>query len=184
MTIKIDKNVVNLPNALTLLRILSIPLLVTTLIYGMHRAALLVFVLAAVTDALDGLIARLANMQTPLGQFLDPLADKFLLVTSYILFAVYGWVPAWLAIIIISRDLIVVVGWFLIYMIHRVTLTKPSIMGKSAIAMQLVLAAYVILKINVGPAMPDPAPLVWATAAATIASGLHYIYRGFTFNNA
>jgi cardiolipin synthase len=184
MAIKIDKNVVNLPNALTLLRILCIPFLVTALIYGMHRTALLVFVLAAVTDALDGLIARLANMQTPLGQFLDPLADKFLLTTSYILFAIYGWVPAWLTIIIITRDLIVVVGWFLIYMIHHVTLTKPTMLGKSAIAMQLVLAAYVIFKINVGASMPDPAPLIWAAAAATIASGLHYIYRGFKFNNA
>jgi cardiolipin synthase len=184
MAIKIDKNALNLPNALTLLRILCIPLLVTVLIYGMHRAALAVFVLAAVTDALDGLIARLYNMQTPLGQFLDPLADKFLLVTSYILFSIYGWVPAWLTIIIISRDMIVVVGWFLIYMIHNVTLSKPTMMGKSAIAMQLVLAAYVILKINVGQAMPDPSPLIWAAAAATIASGLHYIYRGFTFNHA
>ena len=184
MAIKIDKNAINFPNALTLLRILCIPLLVTTLIYGMHRAALVVFVLAAMTDALDGLIARLYNMQTPLGQFLDPLADKFLLTTSYILFAIYGWVPTWLTIIIITRDLIVVVGWFLIYMIHNVTLSKPTLMGKSAIAMQLVLAAYIILRINVGASMPDPAPLVWAVAAATIASGLHYIYRGFTFNNA
>ncbi|HBR22676.1 MAG TPA: CDP-diacylglycerol--glycerol-3-phosphate 3-phosphatidyltransferase, partial [Nitrospiraceae bacterium] len=75
------------------------------------------FIVAALTDALDGFIARLTNQKTELGTFLDPLADKFLLVTSFILFSLNDLVPKWLAITVISRDVIVVIGWVLVYLI-------------------------------------------------------------------
>ncbi|MEO5357161.1 MAG: CDP-alcohol phosphatidyltransferase family protein [Nitrospirae bacterium YQR-1] len=164
-------------------RIVAIPFFAALLIYREYRWALIIFVLASITDALDGLIARLMKKQTQLGKFLDPTADKFLLVTSYVLFSYYGWIPTWLTICIISRDLIVVVGWGLLYMVHHVVFVKPSVFGKSAIAFQMVLVAYVLLKINFQSYFPNPKLLVIATAVLTVVSGLHYLYKGFMYSN-
>ncbi|MBF0486662.1 MAG: CDP-alcohol phosphatidyltransferase family protein [Nitrospirae bacterium] len=176
--------VLNIPNTLTLLRIVAIPFFASTLIYKRYDIALAVFVAASITDALDGLIARVTNKQTRLGQFLDPMADKFLLITSFILFAIYGWVPTWLTISIISRDLIVLLGWVLFYMIHHVVFIRPSILGKSAIAAQMILLAYILLRINFQQLLPDPAVLIWVTTILTVASGLYYIIKGLVYNNA
>lgn len=150
----------------------------------MLRYALLLFVLAAITDILDGLMARLTNQKTPLGTFLDPLADKFLLVTSFILFAVYGWIPKWLAIAVISRDLIVVIGWFLLYMIMDYSNVEPVILGKAAIALQLITLTYVLVQINIKsfPVVPDI--MLFLTAIITSVSGLQYIHKGFKITHA
>ena len=92
--------------------------------------------------------------------------------------------PKWLAITVISRDVIVVIGWVLVYLITHTSNVKPTATGKAAIAMQLVLLCYVLLDINVG-FLPDiQNVLIWLTAALTIVSGLHYIYRGFKLTNA
>ncbi|MCG6553400.1 MAG: CDP-alcohol phosphatidyltransferase family protein [Candidatus Magnetominusculus sp. LBB02] len=176
-------DVLNIPNTLTLLRIVAIPFFAAMMIYHRYDIALAVFVLASITDALDGLIARVTNKQTKLGQFLDPMADKFLLITSFILFTIYGWIPAWLTISIISRDLIVLVGWMLFYLIHHVVFIRPSMLGKSAIAAQMVLLAYVLLRINFQALLPDPALLVWVTTILTVASGLYYIVKGLMYTN-
>src|SRR5208337_2979592 len=109
--------VLSVPNSITFIRIVIIPVFVTALVYNRVDYALWLFIVASFSDLLDGLLARMTNQQTRLGAFLDPLADKFLLVTSFILFSVYGWIPKWLAIAVISRDLIVVIGWFLLFMI-------------------------------------------------------------------
>jgi cardiolipin synthase len=106
--------VLNLPNMLTMTRIVLIPVFITTIIYGRYELALYLFVFSSLTDALDGLLARLRDQRTPLGAFLDPLADKFTLVTSFVLFSYYGWIPKWLTITVISRDVIIVTGWMLL----------------------------------------------------------------------
>jgi cardiolipin synthase len=133
--------VLNIPNTLTITRIVIIPVFVTAIIYDKYRYALYLFIFAALTDTLDGLLARLTNQKTPLGTFLDPLADKFLLVTSFVLFSIYGWIPKWLAIAVISRDLIVVIGWFLLFMITHTSKVEPVLLGKLAIALQLITLA-------------------------------------------
>lgn len=168
----------NIPNTLTVMRIVIIPGFVTAIIYGENRLALYLFILAAVTDLLDGLLARLTNQKTELGTFLDPLADKFLLVTSFILFSVYGWIPKWLTITVISRDLIVVVGWLLLTLIYNKPKVEPVLLGKAAIAAQLILLAYVLLSISVPSVPPVPGFLVVLTAALTAVSGIQYLYRG------
>ena len=178
-------HVLNIPNSLTMLRIVIIPVFVTTLIYGRYRYALYLFIAAGLTDMLDGLFARLADQKTPLGTFLDPLADKFLLVTSFILFAIYGWIPKWLAIAVISRDLIVVIGWFLLFMITHSARVEPVMTGKIAIALELVVLAYILLSINNSSLFPPlPKAVFLLTAAVTSVSGLHYIYRGFKLTHA
>ncbi|TAL26485.1 MAG: CDP-alcohol phosphatidyltransferase family protein [Nitrospirae bacterium] len=176
--------VLNLPNSLTIARIVIIPLFITSVIYRRYDYALYLFITAALTDAFDGFLARLTNQKTVFGTFLDPLADKFLLVTSFILFSMNGWVPKWLTITIISRDIIVIIGWVLIYLTTHISNVQPTITGKAAIAMQLIVLCYVLLTVNIVslPEMPDA--LVSATAALTIISGLHYIYRGLKLTHA
>lgn len=176
--------VLNLPNTLTITRIVIIPIFITAVIYKRYDYALYLFVIAALTDTLDGLIARLTNQKTVLGTFLDPLADKFLLVTSFILFSINGLLPEWLTITVISRDIIVIIGWVLIYLITHTSNVEPTITGKAAIAMQLILLCYVLLEINIASLPEINEVLIWATAALTIISGLHYIYRGLKLTHA
>lgn len=169
--------VLNLPTTLTLLRIVLMPLFVASMIYRRYDYALYIFAAAATTDTLDGLIARLKGLKTPLGAFLDPLADKFLLITSFMLLAVYDLIPLWLTITVISRDVIVVTGWIVLYLVTHSTKVQPSIIGKIAISLQLILIWYVLLDLNV-PKLPDLQDyLIYLTALFTILSGFHYIYR-------
>jgi len=181
MTVK--SQFISLPNMITFMRIILIPVFVTALVYRRYEYALALFVTASLTDMLDGLLARLTDQKTKLGAFLDPLADKVLLLTSFILFSVYGWIPKWLTITVISRDLIVTLGWLLLYLTSHISRVEPTFTGKAAIASQLVLIAYVLLAINL-PSLPDEAPdfAMWIVAGLTIASGSQYVYRGLTQN--
>ncbi|MBM4137319.1 MAG: CDP-diacylglycerol--glycerol-3-phosphate 3-phosphatidyltransferase, partial [Nitrospira sp.] len=113
--------VLNLPNALTISRIVIIPIFITAIVYKRYDYALYLFLIAALTDIFDGLFARLKNQKTELGRFLDPLADKFLLVTVFIILSTYGLIPKWLTITVISRDIIVITGWFLLYLIKDIS---------------------------------------------------------------
>jgi cardiolipin synthase (CMP-forming) len=170
--------VLNIPNTLTITRIVIIPIFITSIIYNRYDYSLYLFIIAALTDLFDGLFARLKNQKTALGTFLDPLADKFLLVTSFIIFSVYGWIPKWLTITVISRDIIIIVGWLILYLIAGTSKVQPSILGKATIWIQSMLIAYILFDINV-LFLPDiPHILLLATAGITILSGLHYIYRG------
>ena len=176
--------ILNLPNTLTITRIVLIPLFVTSVIYLRYDYALYLFVIAGLTDMFDGLIARLKNQKTLLGTFLDPLADKFLLITSFVLFSFYGLVPTWLTITIISRDIIVITGWVILYLLTHTAKVEPTMMGKLAITFQLILICYILFDINL-PAVPNiHGYLIWLTAVFTTTSGLHYIYRGLKLVNA
>ncbi|RMG71626.1 MAG: CDP-diacylglycerol--glycerol-3-phosphate 3-phosphatidyltransferase [Nitrospirae bacterium] len=172
-----DQQVINIPNILTILRIVLIPVFIISLLYERYHIALFVFVVAAVTDLLDGLIARASGQTTELGSFLDPLADKFLLVSSFVLFTIHQLVPIWLTVTIISRDVIVVTGWVVLFFITGEGKVEPSIWGKISNALQLILLAYILLGLNVSH-LPEPDLLIYITAVFTIVSGIHYIYRG------
>ncbi|MEX0805381.1 MAG: CDP-alcohol phosphatidyltransferase family protein, partial [Candidatus Binatia bacterium] len=95
----------NLPNFLTLIRILTIPFFLVYLSYHRYLEALIIFVIGGVTDFLDGLAARLMKQQTALGAYLDPIADKLLVITSFIVLGLIGGIPMWLAVIVVSRDI-------------------------------------------------------------------------------
>lgn len=170
--------VLNLPNMLTITRILIIPVFVSSIIYNRYDYALFLFAVAALTDTFDGFIARIKSQKTALGTFLDPLADKFLLVTSFILFSMYGLLPTWVSITIISRDIIITTGWVLLYLTVHTSRVEPTILGKIAVTLQLILICYILLHINV-PSLPYlHIYLIWLTSIFTVVSGLHYIYRG------
>jgi cardiolipin synthase len=176
--------VLNIPNTFTITRIIIIPVFITSIMYKRYDYSLYLFIIAALTDMFDGLFARLKNQKTALGTFLDPLADKFLLVTSFIILSAYNWIPKWLTITVISRDIIVVIGWLLLYLIAGTAKVEPSLLGKITIWIQSLLIAYVLIDINL-LFLPDiPRPLLWLTSGITILSGLHYIYRGLKLTHA
>ncbi|MEW6213857.1 MAG: CDP-alcohol phosphatidyltransferase family protein [Nitrospirota bacterium] len=176
--------VLNLPNTLTITRIVIIPIFITAIIYKRYNYALYLFLFAALTDIFDGLFARLRNQKTAIGTFLDPLADKFLLVTAFIILSTYGWIPKWLTVTVISRDIIVTIGWFLLYLITDTSRVDPTVLGKATIWAQSILIVYVLMDINL-LSLPDISRLLqWTTAGLTIFSGLHYIYRGLKLTHA
>ncbi|MBS4059960.1 MAG: CDP-diacylglycerol--glycerol-3-phosphate 3-phosphatidyltransferase [Bacteroidetes bacterium] len=173
--------VFTIPNALTFVRIIIIPIFVMSLLHRKFHYALILFVVAAVTDLLDGFLARVTNQKTRLGAFLDPLADKFLLLTSFILFAFYGWLPDWITITVISRDFIVVAGWFILFLLTQNRKVDPSIIGKLANAFQAILISYILFSINfdMGGAIIVKEYLLVLAAAFTVLSGIQYVYRGY-----
>jgi len=170
--------VISIPNILTVIRILLTPLFVILLLKDMDTYALLIFALAGISDGLDGFIARYTNQQTTLGAYLDPLADKLLLISAYICLAVMRFIPGWLAVLVISRDVIILVG-FAVFFITGVTVrVKPSLVSKLTTVSQLSTIFYSLLKSRFGGAFALNWALIWITAALTIISGLHYIYLG------
>ncbi len=170
--------VLNIPNTITITRVVIIPIFITTVIYRRYDYSFLLFVTAAITDMLDGLFARLTNQKTVLGTFLDPLADKFLLVTSFVVLSYYNWIPGWLTIIVISRDVIVITGWLILYLVSGISKVEPSTLGKVTIWIQSLFIAYVLLNINISISKELPRIFLWITSVITIFSGLHYIYKG------
>jgi len=171
-----------LPNILTLTRILLLPFFATTLIYGDYQYALILFLAASATDVFDGLIARIKKQTTYFGSILDPVADKFLLTTSFIIMSVYGWIPKWLTITVISRDLIVITGWLILYFVTHNTKVEPSILGKTANALQFLLIGLVLLSINIKGFFVPTAYLI-IVAVFTATSGIFYIFKGLKIAN-
>ncbi len=172
-----------LPNILTIARILLLPFFATSLIYGNYQYALILFFAAAITDVLDGLIARITKQVTDFGSILDPVADKFLLITSFIVMTVYGWIPKWLTITVISRDIIVVTGWLILYFVTDNKKVEPSVLGKAANFLQICLIALVLISINIQNVSLVSESYLIAVAVITAASGITYIYKGLKIAN-
>lgn len=168
----------NLPNSLTLLRIFLIPFLVGFLIYGHYEWALAVLVLAGVTDILDGVIARVANQRTKLGMYLDPLADKLLLTSAFVTLAILHQVPSWAAIVVVSRDLIILAGALLLYVLATPFEVNPTVLGKGTTLAQLLYLGLVLIFVYGQIDLLPLVPLLLVALALTIVSGLQYVYRG------
>ena len=174
----------NIPNSLTILRILLIPCYIGLLIYGRFDQALIVLLVAGLTDALDGLIARMKNQHTRLGAVLDPLADKLLLTSGFITLSLIHLIPLWVTILVASRDVILLMGTAVAHFTdYRVDLT-PTFLGKGTTFLQL---AYVVMVIFLTSRRIDLAvilPLLFGMVSFTLLSGLHYLYRGIRQTSA
>jgi cardiolipin synthase len=167
-----------IPNLLTLTRILLTPLLVWLLLDYRPGQALVVFFVAGITDGLDGLVARLCHQKTTLGAYLDPLADKLLLVSSFILLSHLQKVPTWLAVIAVSRDAIIMLG-VITLMFHQVRVEiNPSLLGKMTTLVQILTVLLTLARPYL--AMPDWCYefLFWSTALLCIITGFQYIMMG------
>jgi len=168
---------ITVPNIITLLRIFLVPLFVMTIVYKYFDYSLFIFLGASATDALDGFIARLKNQRSSLGAFLDPLADKLLLVTAFLSLTFLELVPKWLTIIIISRDFIVVLGWISLYIQTGSTRVAPSIAGKLSNTLQVICIGAILVSLNFN-ILKDILSIIYIlTAGLATISCIHYILR-------
>ena len=169
-----------LPNYITLIRVILIPFFINLMIYGYYREALGVFLVACLTDALDGMIARLTKTKTELGALLDPIADKLLILAAFVTLVLLGLLPIWLVIIVISRDVILVLGSLVIYVMGFELKARPTILGKATTVLQLFTVTLSLLLTAYGIETEWMYMAHGATAAGTVASGLQYVARGIS----
>jgi CDP-diacylglycerol--glycerol-3-phosphate 3-phosphatidyltransferase len=175
----------SLANKLSLFRILLVPGFVAALVYyrpqeseWLRYTALGLFGLGVITDAVDGYVARAGHQASRLGSILDPAADKLFLVTAYLSLSLISTLPeayrlpAWVPILVISRDLIIVLGWLLIYLIKGELTARPSRLGKATTLFQMLTIVSTLL------GLPFSREVLWAAMVLTVLSGIGYLRRG------
>jgi cardiolipin synthase len=171
-----------LPNLLSILRMGLIPVFVIAVLDGRPGRALLVFAVAGVTDALDGFIARFWKQQSALGAYLDPAADKLLLVTAYVVLAIPNLhrglvIPVWVSALVITRDVVIVVMALILYVAGGINRFPPTWISKVNTATQ-VAAVILVLLSGVEPGVESAATVaVFAVAGLTLLSGVDYLRR-------
>lgn len=171
----------NIANKITILRVLLTPVFVGLVLYykpdhdNLRYIALIVFAVAVLTDALDGFLARLLKQKTTLGTIMDPIADKFLLITAFIGLTVWNAsikLPLWLPIIVVSRDIIIVIGVMVIFLMNGDIKIAPSILGKATTFFQMMAIISVLL-------LYKHSAYIWNIAVVfTLISGIDYVFRG------
>jgi cardiolipin synthase (CMP-forming) len=168
----------NLPNILTLIRILLIPLFVILIINKHLDWAVLTFAIAGITDGLDGLIARLTHQRTELGAYLDPIADKLLLFAGFISLAIIEVIPSWLVVIVITRDVIILMGFLVMFLTGYHPKINPSFLSKTTTTFQIVTILFVLMAWYFPAFKHLSMVAVYGTAIITILSGIQYVYIG------
>lgn len=182
-----SSRIITLPNVLTVFRMALTPVFVSLLFYQKFVWALAAFVVAGITDGLDGLLARRFQQQSELGRILDPIADKMMLVTSFVVLSMRGVfptpmpkhlpVPFWVTITVISRDIFILVGAAAINMVSGFRAFQPSFLGKVSTVVQILAVAAVILaaqtRVGTGYYLPTVYTSVFTLA---LLSGIHYIF--------
>jgi cardiolipin synthase len=166
------------PNQITFLRLGFLPLFLILMSYDKYRWALLVLVVAALSDGIDGILARKLNQRSALGAYLDPIADKLLLSSSFVILAFKQQLAWWLTILVLSRDVLILIVAAVILLVSGYRPFPPSLLGKSTTATQILLVFTVVLSV----AYPDlhlagfTRILIYAVTAFSVASGFHYSF--------
>lgn len=171
----------NVPNTITIARLVSVPFIGWLVVEERYATALAAFAVAAASDAVDGLLARLLDQRTALGATLDPTADKLLVVTALATLAWVGRVPGWFVAVVFVRDLLLSVGYWATFAAGRRLPLRPSLLGKVTTVLQLALVLVVLWEARTGAA-PSPAVPPWvyaAVAAVTVIAGLDYVRIGY-----
>jgi cardiolipin synthase (CMP-forming) len=176
-------------NQLTLLRMLLIPAFVILVVYGQFGWALTVFIIAGLTDAFDGLVARTAGQKTDLGAWLDPAADKLLLVTTFIVLTLpnlglVNRIPIWLTVLIISRDVGIVLTVAIVTLALGPRTFRPSGLGKAATAFFIFTCVVVMFFNYLGRQSLIVDACIWISLVITLASGVDYVWRVARIINA
>jgi cardiolipin synthase (CMP-forming) len=178
----VNEPIFTLANQLTLLRMLLIPAFVLLVVYGYFGWALIVFLIAGATDAFDGLAARRAGQKTTLGAWLDPAADKLLLMTTFVVLTLpnlglVNRIPIWLTVVIISRDVGIVLTVAIVSLAMGPRTFRPSLLGKGATAF-FILTCVVVMYFNyLGRTSLVVDTFIWGSLAITLASGIDYVFR-------
>ena len=168
-----------IPNLVTAIRIILAPVFIIFLINDDLTSALLLFLVCMASDCADGMIARLLNQKSKLGTYLDPLADKLLLVAAFVVLAARGNLPSWLTVMVISRDVMILLGVIVLFLNGFNLNIKPSIISKINTCFQF----STVMAVLSGGYLAFPTVvysfLYYATAAFTVGSGLDYMRYGF-----
>lgn len=168
----------NLANKISIARIIFIPFFIAAVVYSRMDIALIFFILAVISDGVDGMIARGLKQKTQLGTILDPVADKLLLISAYICLSIAKSIPEglrlppYVPIVVISRDVIIVLGSVIVYLIKGDLKVSPSIVGKITTFFQMLTIVCILLKFNYSYAVWNIAVLL------TIVSGVDYVVKG------
>ncbi len=168
-----------IPNLITSLRIILAPIFIIYLLNEKFLPALIVFVIAGLSDGADGLVARVFNQKSTLGSYLDPLADKILLIGAFVVLAVINFVPSWLTVVVISRDILILLGVLILFLSGLDFQVRPSIWSKLTTCMQLVTVFVVLSDPQVHYSPKFQGVIFWITGIFTVGSGLHYMYYWF-----
>lgn len=166
-----------IPNALTFFRVLLIIPFAISLYNEQYRSALLVFFIAAASDGFDGFLARHFDWKTRLGAIADPLADKALLITSYLMLTLTNILPFWLFALVLGRDLVIISGGLAYHYFVGHFEMAPSALGKLNTLVQVLVVLAIVIYLAGYPMQPWVIPGgIWLVAATALASGLHYVF--------
>ncbi|SDF82537.1 cardiolipin synthase [Limimonas halophila] len=166
-----------LPMVLTFARVLAVPVMVYVLLVGMYAHAFWVFVAAGLSDALDGILAKRLNAASRLGAFLDPIADKGLMVAVYVTLGHTGAIPLWLVILVVFRDVLIVLGAAVYHALTHSLTMEPLPISKLNTGAQIVFAGLVLAQLGPGIGVPVVTEtMLYVVAATTVASGAAYVW--------
>ena len=166
----------NVPNMISFMRLLSVPLTVWLLLHEFYVAAFWIFVAAGISDAVDGYIAKRFHLQSELGRYLDPLADKALLVSVFVTLGHVDLMETWLVILVVFRDALIICGALLGHLLQQKLAMRPTMISKINTSAQLLLAATVMLMAGDGISNAQATViLTYLVAASTLVSGAVYV---------
>ncbi len=176
------------PNLLTIIRIFITPAIVVAFFNEDYLLALILFIAAGITDGLDGFLARVLRQRSRLGAMIDPLADKFLLLTTFVCLGIQGWVPFWLIVIVISRDIIIIGGLFVLHIfgVNLKNKINPTIDSKLNTLFQIILLLAAMAGNTFGTSffIILSSVLIYVVGFLTVFSGIRYVLLGFSFIQA
>lgn len=166
-----------IPNLITLLRLVLVPPVIALILAGSYLWALILFMLAGISDGIDGFLARRYGWRTRLGGLLDPLADKALMMSSFVALAWEGFLPWWLATLVVLRDLIIIGGALAFHFLTRRLQMTPTVVSKLNTVLQILLVVGVLIDLGVHPLSPGLLQsLVWTVTGTTLLSGGLYVW--------
>jgi cardiolipin synthase (CMP-forming) len=168
--------VISLPNVVTLARLLSVPVIVWLMLAGEMTYAFWLFIAAGASDAIDGYLAKRLNARSEFGAYLDPLADKALLVATFLTLGWLGHLPSWLVIMVVFRDLLIIGGAVVVHALTQAFKSRPMMISKVNTALQILLVIFVLARLGLGfEEVGISRVLFVAVAATTVLSGGAYL---------
>ncbi len=170
--------VINLPNIISIFRFFITFYFIYAVYQGRLRLALYLFLIQGISDLLDGFIARVMSWKTELGAYLDPIADKTMLVSAFGMLYIVGIVPIWLTVLVLGRDIVIAVGYLILYRYANNVKPRPTIFGKVTTALQIATILYALWSAGNSVLREYNLLLFTATALSTIVSGTHYVIGG------
>jgi cardiolipin synthase (CMP-forming) len=168
-----------IPNMITTIRIILAPIFVIYIINDELITGLVILIITGLSDGIDGLIARLFNQKSKLGAYLDPLADKIILISAFVALSIRGFLPSWLTVMVISRDIMILMGVFILFLNGMKIDIRPSISSKITTCLQFLTVILVLAKDYFFTLEKYYLSLFYLTALFTIISFLQYMHQWF-----